>query len=254
MNLSFSNLITILFLELYFVCILFFWLLLNTICSYTICTICCVWVLGRSKWLELLEDFLLRLATAKCVSKLLEVTQSWMDDLQGCKSRGDTSPQYLTSTPPPNNFRKKKVTKQIWMKWLEKHEFGYAKIQNKKISFTDAAQKFSQIKYLKIIPPISKKSPKYADHPPKYWTRICNPDNLEGLLSVSNSKNVRNCSEILLKDVRIESTPSPRTFGVRVHLYILSLILCHSTSIDFMLRSLPLIAAVHGVMLSYSEV
>ena len=46
--------------------------------------------------------------------------------------------------------------------------FGHAKIQE-----------FCQRINLKIIPPpISKKSPKYADHPPpQCWTRICSPAN-----------------------------------------------------------------------------
>ena len=61
---------------------------------------------------------------------------------------------------------KKRSSKKIGRKWVEKHEFGHAKMQ-----------KFSRRRNLKIIPPVSKKSPKYADHPPPpCWTRICSPD------------------------------------------------------------------------------
>ena len=55
--------------------------------------------------------------------------------------------------------RCKKVIKKFGDKWVGKHEFGSTKIRKTKISST----------ILKIIPPpppISKKSPKYADHPP----------------------------------------------------------------------------------------
>ena len=42
----------------------------------------------------------------------------------------------------------------------------HTKIQKTKISLTEIAQKFSQTRNFKIIPPNIKKSPKYADHPP----------------------------------------------------------------------------------------
>ena len=71
---------------------------------------------------------------------------------------------------------KKRSSKKLGGKSVEKHELGHAKIQKAKNSFTKTAQKFSQTRILKIIPPISKKSAKYGDHPLQCWTRICSPD------------------------------------------------------------------------------